>query len=267
MADKDDFSDEYQFADLDAGNPNEADDSVSTATDTTKFDGPAVTGIGKNDVVKKGVIVLIVVFVVIVAYKIIGSFSSDKKIVIQKSAEIIPPVPAAPPQLTPVSQTPAYVTNQPPVSNGDSKVSQKLTELESTQQSMRTDVSSVNDQLGGISKNVDSLIAKLNDLNTVIANLSVKVDEQSHEIDQLTMQRIKPKKVQHVVRKGIAYPKYFLQAVIPGRAWLIATNGATLTVREGTVVAGYGMVKLIDPRQGRVTTSSGQVIRFSQEDS
>jgi intracellular multiplication protein IcmG len=63
------------------------------------------------------------------------------------------------------------------------------------------------------------------------------------------------------------YSRYNIQAVIPGRAWLIATNGATLTVSQGTAIPGYGIVKLIDPVQGKVTTSSGQIIRFSQEDS
>ncbi|HAF87135.1 MAG TPA: type IV secretion protein IcmG, partial [Legionellales bacterium] len=60
---------------------------------------------------------------------------------------------------------------------------------------------------------------------------------------------------------------YYIKAVIPGRAWLIAANGSTLTVSEGTNIKGYGMVKLIDSTQGRILTSSGRVIRFSQQDS
>jgi len=61
--------------------------------------------------------------------------------------------------------------------------------------------------------------------------------------------------------------QYFLQAIIPGRAWLISTNGDTVTVREGTRISSYGVVRFIDAKRGRVLTSSGQVIRFSQEDS
>ena len=107
----------------------------------------------------------------------------------------------------------------------------------------------------------------MTELNGVIANLSAKVDQQSREIEGLTIRRQEANKVYHRGAQATHFPKYHIQAVIPGRAWLIATNGATLTVREGTAVAGYGMVRLIDPSQGRVTTSSGQVIRFSQEDS
>ena len=58
-----------------------------------------------------------------------------------------------------------------------------------------------------------------------------------------------------------------MQAVIPGRAWLIANNGSTITVREGTPIPGYGIAKIIDPIKGRVMTSSGKEIRFSQDDS
>ena len=60
---------------------------------------------------------------------------------------------------------------------------------------------------------------------------------------------------------------YYIQAVIPGRAWLIATNGSTLTVREGSTIPGYGIVRKIDPNLGKVFMSTGKVIRFSQLDS
>ena len=60
---------------------------------------------------------------------------------------------------------------------------------------------------------------------------------------------------------------YYIQAVIPGRAWLVSSQGLTITVREGTSVPGYGIVKLIDPNQGRILTSSGRTITFSQQDS
>ena len=82
------------------------------------------------------------------------------------------------------------------------------------------------------------------------------------------MTRTQPKRVVHHINKPSAPPiHYYIQAVIPGRAWIIATNGSTLTVREGTNIAGYGIVRLIDPLDGRIVTSSGQIIRFSQEDS
>ena len=58
-----------------------------------------------------------------------------------------------------------------------------------------------------------------------------------------------------------------LQAIIAGRAWLVCSNGETLTVRQGTQVYNYGEVRYIDAISGQVLTSSGQTITFSQEDS
>ncbi|MBA3536672.1 MAG: type IV secretion protein IcmG, partial [Tatlockia sp.] len=84
----------------------------------------------------------------------------------------------------------------------------------------------------------------------------------------LLTEKAKPKPVRRrLIVKSAPRLMYFIQAIIPGRAWLIATNGSTITVREGTRIAGWGVVKLIDPIQGRVLTSSGRIIRFSQRDS
>ena len=267
MADKDEYNDEYQFADLDAVTPNEGDDSGSPAA------GPVVSEQEParprtNDVKRKALIVVIIVIVAMVSYKIVGSMFSAKKDITKTSTPVIQPKQPVPvqSQLQPLVQ-PTTPQPQTPLPSIDPKVTQKLSDLESSQQSMRSDVSSVSNQLGGIGRSVDAMVAKMTELNGIITNLSAKVDEQSHEIEQLTIRREAAKKVHHVEAKGPQYPKFYIQAVIPGRAWLIATNGATLTVREGTVVAGYGMVKLIDPNQGRVLTSSGQVIRFSQQDS
>ncbi len=264
MADKDEYNDEYQFADLDAVSASEEDNSGRVSPAPVVPEGE-LGGSGKDNIKIKALIVVIIVIVAMVAYKMVGSLLSEK-IPVEKASvpkmAITPPVPLH-------TQPPVQHIMPPPeaaLPTLDSKVTQKLSALELTQQNMQSDVSSVSNQLGGISKNVDAMVAKMAELNGVITNLSAKVDEQSHEIEKLTIRR-EVKRVHHVAPKGPRYPKYYIQAVIPGRAWLIATNGATLTVREGTVVAGYGMVKLIDPSQGRVVTSSGQVIRFSQEDS
>lgn len=270
MADNDDLNDEYQFADLDSTSPSDENPVDSEeATDLHK-ESPSFSDLRQNKTIMKGLIVVGVIIVLIMGYKLVGT-SSDKKILKQpplKPQATVSSLETS--KVAPVVQQQAFpLENQATTPVVDAKVSQKLSALESTQQSIQTDVSAVSNQLGGVSKNVDALIAKINDLNVIISNLGAKVDEQSREIDRLTIQRhrLQAKKIQRPGPHFGGYPKYYIQAVIPGRAWLIATNGATLTVREGTVIAGYGTVNLIDPNQGRVTTSSGQVIRFSQEDS
>ena len=52
--------------------------------------------------------------------------------------------------------------------------------------------------------------------------------------------------------------------MIHGRAWLQNKKGNTFTVKIGDKLKGYGKVKLIEPEQGVVITSSGDVIRFKE---
>ena len=105
----------------------------------------------------------------------------------------------------------------------------------------------------------------------MMQQLNAKLDQQTQVIEGLLRhqaQKRAPPKAMAKARGPVAKPmNYYVQAVIPGRAWLIATNGSTLTVRQGSSVRGYGVVQSIDAVQGRVNTSSGRVIRFSQDDS
>lgn len=146
------------------------------------------------------------------------------------------------------------------------KVDEQIQALEASQQTLRTEVATLNDQLTGISSTISALSKQIESLNVTIVTLTEKVNEDSLKIADL-IERKKTRKVRKI--KTIVVPRvyYHIQAIIPGRAWLIASNGSTLTVREGSSVPGYGIVKLIDATQGRVLMRSGQVIEFSQQDS
>jgi intracellular multiplication protein IcmG len=274
MADSDRNNDEYQFADLDAivpetgGEPAEPEAGV--AADLAKppsFD--------KNIVFRKVLIALGVFVVVIILYKSIAAVFSDKKDTTKQDASTMaqvstPPQPIiqAQPQQAPmptqVAPMPSSMSSSGEGSN--TELSKKLATVELNQQNMHTDVSNVSEQLNSMSENMNTLVSKLTELNTVVTSLNAKLEEQSQEIERLTVRR-SIAKASHHSHKSVTHVKYYLQAVIPGRAWLMAKNGATLTVREGSAVPGYGTVRVIDPNQGRVSTSTGEVIRFSQEDS
>lgn len=264
MADNDNYEDEYQFADPDAAgadstdyNP-EADGSTPTVTEKPTF---GQSFVGNSSVIRNALVVVGLIVVVMVIYPFIhASLSGSKTVPAEK------PVATFQQPITPVAPMPEVRSS----SNMDNQISQKLSTLESTQERIQTEYLSTNGQLSGMNTNINDIMTKITELNTTIALYAAKVDEQSRIIEQLA-KRASAQKLpsRRPASNKTASPslKYFMQAVIPGRAWLIATNGSTLTVREGTMIAGLGMVTLIDPRQGRVLTSSGQVIRFSQEDS
>lgn len=50
---------------------------------------------------------------------------------------------------------------------------------------------------------------------------------------------------------------YNVQAIIPGRAWLKADDGETITVAEGDLIKGLGRVTKIDPYDGIVEVNTG----------
>lgn len=256
MTDNDPYSsDEYQFSDQEVM-------STDTTVEGSGLEAEPTVDSENNNVIRNAIIVVVLVVLAMLLYKLFGSSSNETDIPAITPAPVaqVPPpttVPAAPM----VQAAPIEVTKV------DSKVDEKLYALDSAQKTMSSDLSSMNNQLIEMNKNINALMAKMSELNTVVMQLNNKVEEESHEIELLKMKQVVPKSIHHSAIRTRSYPKYNIQAVIPGRAWLIATNGSTLTVREGTVVDGYGMVKLIDPEQGRVLTSSGRIIRFSQEDS
>lgn len=266
MADKDQYNDEYQFADLDAITPDTGEEELLNSEETNSSEEVSpVNRLEATNVKRNALIVVVLVVLLMILYKFMGAVFFDKKLPVKPDTPIITAPAPAP---VPVQQIPAPPVSAPKTTdtNVDAQINQKLSALEVGQQSMRTDVTSVTSQISGINTNLNTLVAKIAELEGIISTLNTKLDDQTRVIEQLTIRRT-VKKLHYAPRRAAHYPKYYIQAVIPGRAWLIATNGSTLTVREGTIIAGYGMVKLIDPNQGRITTSSGQIIRFSQEDS
>lgn len=263
--DTDGNENEYEFADLDVGGSDLLDDDDYVAVNET----PVYEDVQpKNTIVRNVIIVLVLLVFSILFYKFFSSFPGKKttvktQTVVQKT--VPPPVSQVVPAPTVIS-TPVI---KPQVNNNDEEVNRKLAALDATQQNLSAEVSTINSQLNTISANMNALNAKMASLNDSLTILASRLEEQDAHLTAMIEAR---KKVQVEARPRaprIYAPAvtYYLQAIIPGRAWLIASNGSTITVREGTNIAGYGTVKMIDPSQGRVLLSSGRIIRFSQQDS
>lgn len=278
MADNDQ-NDEYKFAELDSLE-NESLENTEYSSKSTAPVGQGGAEPQKN--IKRNALIAIgVVVFLMLMYKFIGGMffnktnkTADESLTPAPVAEITPaPQPQQPPQteipqepIQPQVQQPQPV--QQPVVEESRELKQKVASIEATQQTVQSEVSSMNQQVGTVNNNVSALSAQITKLNQVISDLNNQVAKQSEEINVL-MERTKPKLIKRIIHVQPSEPQiiYYINAVIPGRAWLIGTNGSTLTVREGSKIEGYGVVKLIDSLQGRILTSSGRIIRFSQEDS
>jgi intracellular multiplication protein IcmG len=269
MEENDQNNDEYKFGELDSID-EEPMGEPSTGNDTPKEKPTeALAALLQNQVLRNGLIAVGVIVVGLLGLRFIGPLFVSKP---EQMKPAIAPMAQPAPQTQP---QPQFVENQvasapvtpPPPADLDPAMKQKVADIEANQMSIKSEVSSVSEQVGTVNTNVTNLGEQMAKLNQVIAELTNQVAKQSLEINML-MAKSRPKitrrTVGHLRREAISYN---LQAVIPGRAWIIGSNGSTLTVRVGTKVQGYGVVKLIDSIQGRVLTSSGRTIRFSQSDS
>lgn len=257
MADKDQYNDEYQFSDLDALTPEGFDD-IQEEEQSNKIGETHHFIQGTN--VKRNALIAVAAFVLImIIYGFLRSYFDHRDVARETMQPPEPKLTARPPQPVAVT-TPTLPTHDAP------ELKKQMSAVELVQKNMRSEVSNLGSQLSAVSSNLTALSSELNQIHAVISELNTKIDEQSREITRL-MAKPKPAPKKRVVRKAIPSKKYSVQAVIPGRAWLISTDGGTLTVSDGSNIPGYGIVKLIDPQQGRVLTSSGQVIKFNQNDS
>ncbi|MDR3501069.1 MAG: type IVB secretion system protein IcmG/DotF [Legionella sp.] len=276
-----DQNDEYKFDEYESYDHESMGNAESGSSPSPKPPGNSPKGPNK-DVRRNALIAVGVIIAAMVGYKVVGGIFSGKSTTQNKGGNL-PPAPVAvvapQQQIQPMPQLqpqPVHqeVTPQPiqqptlPVAHEDAALKQQVESIATNQQNVQSQVSSMNEQVGNVNNNINNLSTQINQLNQTITDLTNQLNKQS-EVIAILMERTKPKVVRRMLppqRYGQANI-YYINAVIPGRAWLIGTNGSTLTVREGTKIAGYGVVKLIDSMEGRVLTSSGRIIKFSQDDS
>lgn len=267
MADSDQYNDEYQFADLDSMEPSEVvEEEPSVKESSEELTKPNKKTYFEPQHLKRNALIAVggLIFLIII-YKWLSSGSAPKKMVEPTPTPI--PIQAIKPTASPTPAAPE-LSQEKAQSVVDNQLTQKIAAIELSEQNMRTDISTINEQLAMMTNNLNAMSTKITELSGIVANLSQKIDQEVKVIEQkAAVQRPIQRTYYPRHHTHGEYHKYYLQAVIPGRAWLIATTGSTLTVREGTMIPGYGIVKLIDPNQGRVLTSSGHIIKFSQNDS
>ena len=267
MAEKDEFEDEYQFTDVDAIGPGGFDESEDEAVQAESAVEARKQPLAAINIRRNALIALAMIVLALVVYKFLGSYFATEKPGIDSSAtKTKMPEQTPKPVQKPLPQ-PQQLQPRPEPATVSPKLDAKLGSLESSQENIQSQVGSISNQLGGMNSNMSALSSQIENLSRAVSSLNEKLDTQARDIDQLAAQIKRTKKPPKQVVKPQQPKKYYLKALIPGRAWLIAPNGSTLTVSIGSHIPGYGKVKLIDPHQGSVVTSSGHTIRFSQADS
>jgi len=252
--------DEYRFDELDAlETPSESyDESMQNEAfpqQTLKTTDQREQIIRKSLMVGGGLVTLIVLYKLFTTLFVTKPAETDLKPVTR-------PIPEAQPFVEPTKA----VT--------DAK-DEKLVEFETkinafsvSNQNTQDRVGNLNNQVQSLSSDVSRLNQQLETLNQSLQRTQAMIQSQSQEIARLLAKSSQPRQIQRpLLRKPVIRVSYAIQAVIPGRAWLIGSNGSTITVRDGSVIPGYGRIKMIDSVQGKIYTTSGRMIEFSPQDS
>lgn len=146
----------------------------------------------------------------------------------------------------------------------------RLSLLEKEQTDLQAQISTLSAQMLTLNSNINTTATNLKQISDQLSQLTTVVQNEAKAQAELVDKMEKQAKMGFGPgRMGLPgqQVQYFLQAIIPGRAWLVSSEGETLTVSRGSPLGNYGKVSFIDAASGRVLTSSGQTITFSRDDS
>ncbi len=172
----------------------------------------------------------------------------------------------------PVVSKPTVTTQEQPAIQTQDANSQIANQLDS----IKSDQVSNQDTLSQVKQTISSLNSKLNATQTANEQLAQSVTMLTSQLRLLTRDvqkntQLLASTTKKPVKKGapIHRPKpitYDVKAIVPGRAWIVASTGNSYSVTVGDSIDQYGTVKAIDPDTGRVYTSSGKVIAYGPND-
>ncbi len=256
--------DEYHFTDDQGGDVFE--EPVEQPSSTQDYMSK-ITDILSSNNLKRNVLLAIGGFIgLLLVYKIIGGFmSTGGKNRVSKQTQILQPKQAL------VATKPAPAEKSKPEETAQNQASpvmgnefaDSLAGVKQDSDFTKRKINRINFNILNVEKGISSLGSKLEIVNKSIAMLSQQIKAQQLQIESL---KPKPKKKARHKNMQKQRLKYNIQAVIPGRAWLVSNRDTTITVGEGSVIPDYGQVKLIDAEQGIVLMSSGAKFTFRSSD-
>ena len=139
------------------------------------------------------------------------------------------------------------------------------------QTALLAEIKSLQNNNQQLAKQLEQVSSQLNQLGQTVGSLHGEVGQLGQQVVEIGQQ----KKAQNADAADSNFSasqqrapaaninsKYYVEAVVPGRAWLEGPDNHTLTVAVGDELPGLGMVTGIDPYTGNITMSSGQTIKY-----
>lgn len=216
--------------------------------------------------------IIAVIIVVFVGYRLLHSVSSKKEI------SKVSAIPSAVKTTKEAKLTAAVVPRMTPTAitkKTSPAVTKDIIQLQqqhvAAMKELKKQQSDAQASLQGVNQKISSIDEQINNLQNLTKNMASQVKEvqqaqkkqqQIHQAVVARRARARAARISRLRREK----SYFVQAVIPGRAWLRGADGSAITITKGDKIPGYGQVVAIDPYSGTVTMSSGIKLRYGIND-
>lgn len=262
---------EYQFSDEESAHKYESPAAASSSS--------IVEGGDKGGARTKKLILIIIGLIIgaFCLYKLYGLFTvapSKTPLAPTQTQPASPPVSA----VSPVAQKSEQITSPPVLpeeklehENLKEKVSsleQSMIQNSKTQENLQNQIGGISSAITEIQSNIAMLTQQINAIAQQKSDIDAKLKEKAEAVRKADVAKKSVKKSSYYYgkKKKQTYASYYVKAMIQGRAWLISSAGAILTVSTGDQLPGYGQIQEINPDKGIVMTSSGKVINFMPRD-
>ena len=210
-----------------------------------------------RSILKKVLIPVGIVIAIYVVYQFIGP---DKTA--NKGVEFVPQTSTSTTKPTTETTASASTLDQAvttSLARNEMALETQVNQLQSAQAQSSAQITTLINEYQNLADKYTALQSQLVDIRSGINAVSMQLAQMQSAAKEV-------KKVEH--KPAAAAPKitYTLKALVPGRAWLQASNNTTVTVKVGDQLAGYGTINAINTSQGWVATSSGKYITYGADD-
>jgi intracellular multiplication protein IcmG len=247
-----DNKDEYQFTDVEGFNeeynPEQTENIEINAPTNKNFILEFLEDEENKEILKKGGIALGVIIFIVMFYII---FISKKP----------KPEPVALPAVKTIT---AYPQRSAQTNIQETRM---LNQLSGEQQTLMSKLDDANNQIINLQNQISNYQAAMSSLSASLEETKLLQQQQTQTIQTMANDITQMKLIQDSFVKRTTKNGYFIQAIVPGRAWLQGPDGNTVTVGVGSMIPGYGEVVDISTQDGAVKTRSGKIITVSQQDS
>ena len=179
----------------------------------------------------------------------------------------------AEPQTVPSPQQGSAVVPQEEEQKTSAETNQRVEQMVSSDvasqlQSQQAAINEIADDTSYLESNQKDLSAKFDKLSVKLDALLDQVESMIEEQKEkeLKAKRLAEQKREMAAKKLAPPTKFYIRALVEGRAWLQTDEGGEATVSVGQPLKDYGTILAIYVNQGLVTTSSGRVISFKDNE-